>query len=114
MPGRFVHIVRSVLPCRDIPEAREPVLVERIAHAIAAWPTLSLGEEHLIHAIAQRLTADLSAASAIAAMQTDDLYLACGCAAADPEAFAGFEQHCGATIDRAIASAGAPPAEQAD
>jgi RNA polymerase sigma-70 factor, ECF subfamily len=114
MPGRFVDIVRSVLPARDIPDALEPLLVERVASAIAAWPKLSLGEGPLIHAIAHRITADLSAAHAIAAMQTDDLYLACGCAAGDPAAFAGFEQHCGAMIDRAIASSGASPAERAD
>lgn len=114
MPGRFVNIVRSALPGRDIPEALEPMLAERVTRAMAAWPKLRIGEDRLIHAIAQRLTADLSAARAIEAMQTDDLYLACGCAAGDPEAFAGFEQHCGAMIDRVIASSGAPPPEQAD
>jgi RNA polymerase sigma-70 factor (ECF subfamily) len=53
-------------------------------------------------------------ARALEVLHSDDLYLACGCAAGDPVALAGFERHCGPTIARAIASTGAPPAERDD
>src|SRR5262249_182154 len=51
---------------------------------------------------------------ALEAMQIDDLYLACGCADGEPGALAGFEQRCGAAIERAIAATGASAEERAD
>jgi RNA polymerase sigma-70 factor (ECF subfamily) len=112
--GRLVDIVRSALSGRELPDELEPLLAERVAHARAAWPGVIVEVDRLMQAIARRLDPDRPPADALAAMQTDDLYLACGCAAGDAAAIAGFEQHCGAIIDRTIASSGVPPAERAD
>lgn len=112
--GRLVDIVRSALPGRDIPEDLEPLLAERLAQARAAWPDVTVEVDRLMQAIAHRLDPERSPADALAAMQTDDLYLACGCAAGDPAAIAGFEQRCGDVIDRTIASSGVAAAERAD
>jgi RNA polymerase sigma-70 factor (ECF subfamily) len=112
--NRLVDVVRSALPGRDIPDELEPLLAARTARARAAWPGVAVEANRLIQAIAHRLDAEQSPADALAALQTDDLYLACGCAAGDPAAIAGFEQHCGAVIDRAIVSSGVDPAERAD
>lgn len=110
---RLVEIVRSVTPEREIPDDLGPLLAERITRAIGAWPKLIVPEEQFVRAIAERL--DVAApARSLDAMQTDDLYLACGCAAGDPGALAGFEERCSSVIARAIASTGASLSERAD
>jgi RNA polymerase sigma-70 factor (ECF subfamily) len=110
---RLVEIVRSVTPERAISDDLEPLLADRVARAIAAWPKLNVPERQFVRAIAERLDGDAPARS-LGAMQTDDLYLACGCAVGDPGAIAGFEERYGAVIARAIASTGVSPAERAD
>jgi RNA polymerase sigma-70 factor (ECF subfamily) len=75
---------------------------------------VAIDEQHFVRAIASRLHPDLPAIEALEAMHTDDLYLACGCAAGAPAALAGFEQRCAAAIERAIAATGASLAERAD
>jgi RNA polymerase sigma-70 factor (ECF subfamily) len=112
--GRLIDIVRSALPTRDIPEDLERLLAERAARARAAWPDVAVEVDRLIQAIAHRLDPERSPADALDAMQTDDLYLACGCAAGDAAAIAGFEQRCGDVIDLTIASSGVAAAERAD
>jgi RNA polymerase sigma-70 factor (ECF subfamily) len=110
---RLVEIVRSVTRGREVPDDLGPLLAERVARAIGAWPKLSVPEAQFVRAIAERL--DVAApARSLDAMQTDDLYLACGCAAGDPGAIAGFEERCGAVIARAIAATGASLSERAD
>jgi len=110
---RLVDIVRSVTRERELPDDLGPQLAERIARATGAWPNVTVPEEQFVRAIAERLDAD-APARALDAMQTDDLYLACGCATGDPGALAGFEERCSAVIARAIASTGASPSERAD
>jgi len=110
---RLVDIVRSVTRERELPDDLGPLLAERIARATRAWPNVTVAEEPFVRAIAERLDAD-APARALDAMQTDDLYLACGCATGDPGALAGFEERCSAVIARAIASTGASPSERAD
>lgn len=110
---RLVEMVRSATPGREIPDELGPLLAERVARAARAWPNVTLAEDQFVRAIAERLAADAPARS-LDAMQTDDLYLACGCAASDPGALAGFEQRCAAAIARAIAAAGATLSERAD
>jgi RNA polymerase sigma-70 factor (ECF subfamily) len=113
----LVDVVRAAAPERGIPdgmaEALESLLVESVARAAAAWPDVRVGEHALVRAIATRLHTD-DPVRELAAMQTSDLYLACGCAAGDPAALAGFEQRCGTAIARAVAATGASLAERAD
>lgn len=110
---RLVELVRSVTPALDDVGDLGPRLAERVARAIGAWPGLTVPEDRFVRAIAERLDVDAPARS-LDAMHTDDLYLACGCAAGDPGALAGFEERCSAVIARAIASTRASPSERAD
>ena len=110
---RLVEILRSATPEHEIADELGPLLAERIARATEAWPDVTVAEDRFVRAIAERLAGD-APARVLDAMQTDDLYLACGCAAGDPAALAGFEQRCGAAIARAIAAAGASRSERAD
>jgi RNA polymerase sigma-70 factor (ECF subfamily) len=108
---QLVDIVRSA--DRDIPDELEPLLAERVTRARTVWPNARVDEEQFVRAIGQRLATDAPVRS-LEAMQTDDLYLACGCAAGDRGALAGFEDCCGAAIARAIASTGASVSDRAD
>jgi RNA polymerase sigma-70 factor (ECF subfamily) len=63
--------------------------------------------------MAERLSADAPVRS-LEAMHTDDLYIAGGCAAGDPAAFAAFEELCGSALAAAIASARISPSDRAD
>src|SRR5215468_91731 len=91
----LVDIVRSVAPTCEISDELEPLLADRLARAAAAWPGAMVDPGRFVGAIAERLTADRPAVHSVEAMQTDDLYLACGCADGDPAALAAFEAHCG-------------------
>jgi RNA polymerase sigma-70 factor (ECF subfamily) len=110
---RYVDIVSSVRPDCEIPPDLEPQLAECVTRAIAAWPTVKLGGDPLVRAIAARLEAD-SVTRSLRAMWTDDLYLAMGCAAGAPGAIEAFEVHYGPVIARAIASACSSIPERAD
>lgn len=114
MPGRLVDVVRAVRPERELPDELDPLLAACVARAAAAWPAFTLDAERFVAAIAARLADGLPPVQALEAMQVDDLYLACGCAGGEPAALAGFEQRCGAAIERAIAATGASAAERAD
>jgi len=72
-------------------EALGPVLDELLASARAAWPTVTIPgaifAEHLA-----RIAPDVDdVAGALREMNTDDLYLACGCARGDRDALVAFE-----------------------
>lgn len=110
---RLAEILRSAIPERVLPDELGPLLAECIARATRTWPDVTVTEDRFICAIAERLTADAPARS-LGAMHTDDLYLACGCAAGDPGALAGFEKRCGTAIARAIAATGVSRSERAD
>lgn len=109
---RWAEVVSSVIPGEFLGEL-EPMLEARIARAAVAWPNVRVDEDQFVHAIAQRLVAD-APVRALEAMHTDDLYLACGCAAADPGALASFEEHYGSVIARAIATTATAVSEHAD
>lgn len=113
MGDRFVDIVRSVLPACDIPEELAPLIAHRVARAAAVWPAVSVDASWFVHAIAERLAADAPVRS-LDAMQTDDLYLACGCATGDPGALSAFEDRYGSVIARTVAAVGASSTERAD
>src|SRR5215813_8887909 len=97
MKHRLVDILRSAVPGCEIPDEIGPLLAGRIARATRVWPNVTIAEDEFVRAIAGRLAADAPARS-LGAMQTDDLYLACGCATGDPGALAGFEERCGTAI----------------
>jgi len=113
VPRRLVDIARAALPDRELPDELEPRLAERVARAALAWPAVTVDTERFVHAIARRLAPDAPERS-LEALHSDDLYLACGCAAGDPAALAGFEAACAAVIARAVASTGVSPADRAD
>src|SRR5262249_5879714 len=110
---QLVDVVRSATRARDVPDELGPLLAERITRARTVWPNARVDEEQFVRAIGQRLAADAPVRS-LEAMQTDDLYLACGCAAGDRGALDGFEECCGAVIARAIASTGVAASDRAD
>jgi len=112
MMSRWTDLLRMIVPELEA-EDLEPVLAERIAHASAQWPAFKVDVETFVRAIAARLHGG-AAVRTLHALHTDDLYLACGCAAGDPVALAGFEQHCSSVIERAIATTGTSLAERAD
>jgi len=98
---------------RHLPVELAAVLTERTARARAAWPSVALDDDRFERAVAARL-GEAPTAAVLAALHTDDLWLACACADGDAAALAAFEAHCGPTIERAIATAGIPTAERAD
>jgi RNA polymerase sigma-70 factor (ECF subfamily) len=114
MPPRLVDVVRSVHPSMELPDALEPVLSAIVARAAAAWPSVRVDSERFVRAIAERVPADRPFVDAVAALQTDDLYLVCGCAAGEPGALAGFEALYGAVIERAVAAIGVSDHDRAD
>jgi RNA polymerase sigma-70 factor (ECF subfamily) len=111
--SRLVEIARAVVPELDASGDLERLLAERIACAAAAWPDVKVAQHQFVRAIAERLPRD-APVRALEAMQTDDLYLVCGCTAGDAAALAGFEQQCGAAIAKALAATGASEADRAD
>lgn len=114
MHGRLVEVARSVAPVLGSVEELEALLAGIVARAVAAWPGVRVDAERFVRAIAQRLPATGPAAVALAALQTDDLYLACGCADGDPAALAGFEACYGPVIERSIVAIGVSPDDRAD
>ncbi|HEX3758984.1 MAG TPA: hypothetical protein VHW23_09775, partial [Kofleriaceae bacterium] len=114
MESPLSEIVRAVAPGCEISAELEPLLAERVASASVAWPGAAVDPGRFVRAIAERMAADRPAVRSVEAMQTDDLYLACGCADGDPAALAAFEARCGAVIARAIAASGASRAERDD
>lgn len=78
--------------------------LERRLHAIidacrAAWPRLDLPADAFVHHLAEHLPEDGDLDSALSRVHCPDLYLACGCAAGDPAAFAAFDA---GVLDQAV------------
>jgi RNA polymerase sigma-70 factor (ECF subfamily) len=97
----------------ELPSDLVPVVLERHARGAAAWPGVAVDIDRFARAVAARLDPQDPSCS-LDAMLTDDLYLACGCAAGDAAALAAFERHCGPAISRAFATVGVSPDERAD
>jgi RNA polymerase sigma-70 factor, ECF subfamily len=114
MVPRLLDLLRAQLPERDIPDELASVLVSCVADGAAAWPGVTVPEDRFLCAMAARLAVELPAERAIAALNTDDLYLACGCADGDPVALSAFEARYGPVIARAISATGVPVPERAD
>jgi RNA polymerase sigma-70 factor (ECF subfamily) len=69
----------------------EPVLIDILETARAAWPEIALGPEVFLPYVAQRLPADAEAERALLEVKAGDLYLACACVNGDRQAMAAFE-----------------------
>lgn len=95
-----------------VPDELEPLLAAAFAQARAAWPGVAVTAERFASAVARRLTD--GTAVALAALRTDDVYLAAACVDRDPAALVAFDRMCVPVIDRAVGAAGATPAETAD
>ena len=67
------------------------ILAAELAAAQAAWPTVTVTPERFVRHLAERLPLEQPAALALSGMRTADLYLACACAAGDPEALRAFD-----------------------
>jgi RNA polymerase sigma-70 factor (ECF subfamily) len=94
----------------DAPDELEDALAARLAQARAAWPGVELATERYLAALAEPMRTGLT----LDELATDDVYLARACAEGIPAAVAAFDRQCGATVDRAVATSGATPAERAD
>jgi RNA polymerase sigma-70 factor (ECF subfamily) len=95
-------------------EALEAQLEEIVLRAAAAWSAFSIAPEVFVRYVADRFARrpegarPLPLPAALAALHTDDLYLACACATAAPGAIEVFEARHLATVDHAVAAARAP------
>jgi RNA polymerase sigma-70 factor (ECF subfamily) len=91
------------------PAALEQALVELLANAKQTYPGVEIGPETYLPYLAERLSADVPAEQALAAVQAIDLYLACACANGNEEAIALFDRRLIGEVDAALAHVNADP-----
>lgn len=84
-------------------EGLEERLQTLLASAAAAWPEIALTPPEFLSFLAQKLPADGSGAP-LDTLQSEELYLVCGCLRGDGRALAAFEQSYLSQLDRALAS----------
>jgi RNA polymerase sigma-70 factor (ECF subfamily) len=77
---------------RAMPEL-ESLLAEHLVKAREAWPDVTVTPEAFLRHLARHLPAEVSPSEALHAVRADDLYLACACAAGEPQALRHFERH---------------------
>ena len=70
--------------------------------AAAAWPAVTVSPQDFARWVAERLPAEPDAAVALTALRLDDLYLACACAGASPDAIAAFEARYFTEVELAV------------
>ncbi|WP_164014099.1 sigma factor-like helix-turn-helix DNA-binding protein [Pyxidicoccus trucidator] len=96
-PDSLAELLRAYVPL----ERREQVaavdgldalLVEHLAAARAAWPTVTLPVESFLRHVARHLPAEATA-DVLRQLHGADLYLACACAEGNPQALRAFDQH---------------------
>jgi RNA polymerase sigma-70 factor, ECF subfamily len=80
------------------------------AAAQAAWPDLDVGAEQLAGYLGERADVARPPDQALAALASDDLYLACACARQVPTALAAFEAHHLAALDGVVGRIDPSPA----
>jgi RNA polymerase sigma-70 factor (ECF subfamily) len=88
--------------------ARE--LVALHARAQAAWPGVRVAVEDFAAFVGARAATDLAPLPALAQLQADDLYLACGCARGQADAIAAFDGQLLTRVPMYIASLRQPEA----
>jgi RNA polymerase sigma-70 factor (ECF subfamily) len=84
------------------PAALEDQLARMVASAQRRWPRVQVGDESFVSWVAARIDRGTPIAKALAKLQTDDLYLACACAAGIPVALAVFDEQILATVAQAV------------
>jgi RNA polymerase sigma-70 factor, ECF subfamily len=80
------------------------LVLHLLSQGRAAWPGVDLPCEAFASHLRRCLPGGVDAESALQQMRTNDLYLACACARADPVAVAAFERHCLGVVDEALAA----------
>jgi RNA polymerase sigma-70 factor (ECF subfamily) len=84
-------------------EALGAALAPVMARALAAWPDVAVPPEAFARHLAERLGDEPTVAEALAALDTDDLYIACGCVLLVPMALPTFHRSLQSYVDRALA-----------
>ncbi len=97
MAPEFVQAFLAAVPeasrARLAESAELPaILDEWVRSARAEWPSVNVSELDFMRYAGKRLGDDADPGS-LAKLHTDDLYLACGCVQADPEALSCFESN---------------------
>lgn len=78
------------------------VLPGVVAAARVAWPGVEVTTDRFAGYLTERLPEGVAIETALDAMHTSDLYLACACVDGDANALAAFDRHCLAVVDRAL------------
>lgn len=80
----------------------EATLATRHERAAKAWPNVRVEAVAWARYVGERVPVTDDVLTALARVETDDLYLACACADGDPVALAAFDAHLLPTIDGAV------------
>jgi RNA polymerase sigma-70 factor (ECF subfamily) len=94
LPSATVDVFRAALPEETrglMNDAAAEALTEVTAAARAAWPAIAVDDDAFAKFAAARLADSKDLAASLRAMPAADLLLACGCAAGDATAQAGFD-----------------------
>jgi RNA polymerase sigma-70 factor (ECF subfamily) len=84
-------------------EALRAALAPVMARALEAWPDVAVPPDAFARHLAERLGDEPTVAEALAALGTDDLYIACGCILLVPSALVTFHRKLQSYVDRALA-----------
>jgi len=92
----------------DLPASEDidAILLDIVGAAQRAFPTFELPRDVFVAYLRERIPADVQPPVALRQMYTSDLYLACGCARGNVRAFAVFDDHCLAPLDRILGKMG--------
>ncbi|MBI2895432.1 MAG: sigma-70 family RNA polymerase sigma factor [Deltaproteobacteria bacterium] len=83
---------RGGRPGDDVLPALEAAVRAILAKGRAAWPGVAVDEESFARWLAERVASEDEPARALELLSGEDLFLACGCAAADHAAVAAFDK----------------------
>jgi RNA polymerase sigma-70 factor (ECF subfamily) len=89
----------------------EALLEEHLAKGRAAWPSVTLAPEHFLRHLARHLPDEDAPADTLRQLRAADLYLACACAAGEPQALELFERH---VLQKVAARLGVPAGVSVD
>ncbi|ATB47092.1 sigma-70 family RNA polymerase sigma factor [Corallococcus macrosporus] len=73
--------------------AVESLLTDLVARGRAAWPTVAVSPEALLHHVGRHLREQGCPLDALRQLHAEDVHLACACARGEPHALALFEKH---------------------
>lgn len=85
-------------------DARRQAILELWWQGRAAWPQFEVADDDFVAHVSRHLEPEVAAADIVSRLRAEDLYLACACAAAHPEALRAFEAQvlpaCGSALAR--------------